>query len=301
MKRNRVTVQGATIPRMDRQDIWVGGYHAAMASAFAADVEISDENTPVYGYDATIDTRILNAGTLSLTSYEHPDKTAEIIDLLSGVDPMFKGLRGYKPVGSFVTDVVRAQKHPTHDYYIACEFFAAWNTVLRPKQGDPKSSGVRNFEGRCALPLEFRVKDPENEYAAVVFDVAAMTLDGTGDFTVGTLASQTAIAANPTYDALGTLSGKVGLAVEIQKRTSPDGTNPNGKITKAARLNIVTGLVTTGGLVTVYKKDIAGTNFETLADITHVHVYALKTGTPSGSTQLLGDGLDVRGRHDLPT
>lgn len=291
-KRTRLQVQGATIPRMDRTDIWIAGYHAAMVSAFAADVDISDESTPVYGYDATIDTRILNAGTLSLSQYEHPDKTVDILDILMGIDPQQAGLRGYKAVGSFVTDVVRATKHPTLEHYIAAELFPAWNCVLRPKQGDPKSSGVRNLDGRCAIPIEFRVADPDGNQVAIAMDVANLLTSGSDK--AGNLASNnggTVLAVIP--DTVPNLGGKYALIVEVQQRDS------NNKIVKSARLTPSTGMVTTAGLVTITNADVAGTPFDDVSTINHAHVYFLKLVTTSLSEPfILGDGINVRGRYD---
>src|SRR5215813_2961650 len=135
--RNRINVAGIGMPRMERADIWVGGYHAAMTSAFSGEIDITDENTPVYNFDSYIYTRVLNAGTLTLTEYDHPYGASDVMDVLENIDPNSTGPRGYRAIGTFTVDVVRNTKHPTAAHYIKAELFIGWNCVLRPTQGDP--------------------------------------------------------------------------------------------------------------------------------------------------------------------
>ncbi len=291
--RTRIPVAGKTLARMDRTDIWVGGYHVPMASAFVADVDVSEESTPVFGYDGTIDSRVINAGTLSLTAYEHADAMQTFLDVLQNINPASAGLRAYKPEGSYTTDVVRNTKHPTKNYYIMGEFFGAWNTLLRPKQGDVKAAGVRQLDGRCAVPIEFRVRDKDDQAVCVAMDIAAMATGSTG--ATGNLASHNGVGSLTAIPAtVPDYGGKYALSVEIQQRSS-------GDILKAARLAVTTGMVSSAGLVTVTLNDLNGTPFEALSEITHAHVYFIIYQTTPTGTLLLGDGIAVRGRWDTET
>jgi hypothetical protein len=291
--RTRINVAGRTLARMDRTDLWVGGYHAPMVSAFTGDVDITEENTPVYGYDGTIDTRVINGGTLNMTGYDHETAMRQVLDVLSNIDPNSAGLRGYKPTGVFTTDVVRNTKHPRRSHYIKGEFFGGWNTVLRPAQGDPKAAGSRTLDGRCAAPLEFAVKDTEQEWVAVAFDIAPMVSGTGGNVVTGNLVSHNGAGSlTEIPEDVPDIGGKYGLAVEVQQR---DGTN---KILKAAHLSVTQSMVTSAGLITVTLNDLQGTAFTTLAEVTHAHVYFLKSGSTPTGTILLADGIVVRGRFD---
>jgi hypothetical protein len=297
--RNRPTPQGATLARGDRYEIWIGGYYVPMASAFNGDVDISDENTPVFGYDGEINTRIVNAGTLTMTAYEHT-KMQAVYDVLRGVNPAKVGLRGFKPSGVFTVDVIRLTRHAIGNYYIKGELFANWNTVLKPAQAEPRSAQSRTLEGRCALPIEISVSDPDSEGVTIGFDVAAMTWSGGSSEATGTLASNSGVAAlSALPDELPDLGGKFALLVEIQQRDSM-----TGAVLKAAKCTVTDAMVTSAGAIEVSLGDLTGTGFVG-SDITHawvVFVKAFDVDDIADNAHLLnGDGVTVRGRFDVTT
>jgi hypothetical protein len=279
----------------DLAEIWVDGYGMPLVSAFEPGVDQTDDSTAVYGYTSSINSKTLNNGTLRMTSIM--DTTMQtFIDVCNNVDPATTAIKGSCPYSAYI-DVSRQRKDPTERYYEFVEIFPRCNVVLPPYTGDPKAKGSLDIDAKTGIGAGFAA--PSGKGLAVVTDVIALTKSGstlTGDF--GDY-QPTLIPSIRGYEN----SGKYALLLEVQVR---DGATSPCVISKSAILTVTATNVVTGaakGHVVLDANDLLNTGIT--VDDTNVHafvhfLYEVDVAAEPTKNFLLGDGINTRGRFDIP-
>lgn len=266
-----------------------------LISGFTPGVDATDESTGVYGYTSNINGKVINNGTLNMTAINDPAMQT-FIDVCNELDPATTGIKGSFPHSAYV-DVVRCRKDSGQRYYEQVELFPRCNVVLPPYTGDPKAHGTFDFSGRCDLPVSFNAASGKG--IAIVTDVIALTKSGTT--LTGNFGDYNPVVV-PQVKGYSN-SGKYALLLEVQVR---DGATSPCVITKSAPIAVTATNVVTGaekGSIVISESDLLNTGI-TIDDTNayaFVHfLYEVDVAADTTSNFLLGDGINTRGRFDIP-
>lgn len=288
--------------QQDVLECLIEGYHVPLLSTFDPDVDKTEDNTGVFGYGGTIDTTILNRGTLNCEGIKDPLMQV-LYDIASRQYPGATTQKTNIPRQCYA-EMVRLRKSDDKTYYTEAEIYHKVNFVLPQAGGGPKERGRIAFSASCDISPTFVA--PPGKGIAVTWDV--VPLANNGPTCIGFIASDIALASGlqSNYDQIPAgssyeNSGKYALSVKVFKRTD-DVINAIKSIPIST--NTVTASAEDSGTaaVTVTASDLANTGMTVTDSGLYAHVMLLcviDTPTVDGP-YLIGQGITCRGLFDTP-
>lgn len=276
--------------QQDVLEIMMEGYHIPLMSTFDPDVDKTEDNTGVFGYSGTIDTTVLNRGTLNCEGIKDPLMQI-LYDIASRQNPTDTGIKTNIPRQCYA-EVVRLRKSDDKNYYTEVEVYHKVNFVLPQAGGGPKERGRIAFSASCDISPTF-VAATGNGISAT-WDIVELTKVGTnltGQIDSTIAAKIVAVPSGTTYEN----AGKYALSIKVQVRSGD-------AITAVKSISFDANTVTAEGVVTIPSTALTNTGI-TIDTATHAHILVLQeidSADLSGTQWLNGAGIECRGMFDTP-